>query len=186
MPKIRKKFNLLKIFEPQMIIGRKNEIIDTVSLEDWTDKKTIESIVGERQAQNFTTYAKILLNAVSQKNSLDLLSYLDEIVRLIGQEGIKNVDLIPFLLELNNNSEFCFTKKDLKDKTQNPYENIFDFSNTPTFGCTRDQIEESLQLAFENGHSKGNTLRIISKPESFVKIGGNDDILVTDMIFIME
>ena len=146
--KIRKKFNLLKIFEPQMIIGRKNEIIDTVSLEDWTDKKTIESIVGERQAQNFTTYAKILLNAVSQKNSLDLLSYLDEIVRLIGQEGIKNVDLIPFLLELNNNSEFCFTKKDLKDKTQNPYENIFDFSNTPTFGCTRDQIEESLQSGF--------------------------------------
>ena len=184
--KIRKKFNLLKIFEPQIITGKKNEIIDTRSLEDWTDKKTIESIVGERQAQNFTTYAKILLNAVSEKNSLDLLSYLDEIVCQTGQEGIKNVDLIPFLLELNSNSEFCFTKKDLKEKTHNPYENIFDLSNSPAIGCTRDQIEESLQLAFKNGISKGNTLKIISKPESFVKIGVNDEIIVTDMIFIME
>lgn len=184
--KIRKKFNLLKIFEPQIITGRKTEIIDTRSLEDWTDKKTIEFIVGERQAQNFTTYAKILLNAVSQKNPLDLLSYLDEIVRQTGQDGIKNVDLIPFLLELNSNSEFCFTKKDLKENAQNPYINVFDFSNIPTIGCTRDQIEESLQLAFENGFSKGNTLKIISKPELFVKIGGNDEILVSDMIFVME
>jgi hypothetical protein len=184
--KIRKTFNLLKIFEPQIITGRKKEIIDTRSLEDWTDKKTIESIVGERQAHNFTTYAKILVNTLSQKKSLDLISYLDEIVRQTGQDGIKNVDLIPFLLELNSNSEFCFTKKELRERTQKPYENIFDFSNNPVIGCTRDQIEESLQLAFENGSSKGSILKIISKPESFVKVGGNDKILVTDMIFIME
>ncbi len=51
------------------------------SLEDWMGKTSMESIIEERQAQNFTTYAKILLNAMSQKNPLDLLSYLDEIDR---------------------------------------------------------------------------------------------------------
>jgi len=184
--KIPRKFNLLKIFEPQPIIGRKNEIVDSRLLEDWPGKKSRELIIEERQAQNFTTYAKILLNAISEKNSLDLLSYLNEIDRVIGPEGIKNVDLIPFLLELNSNSEFCFTRKNLAEESKNPYENTFDLSNRQSTGCTRDQIEESLQQAFNAGCSKGNILRIISKPESIIKIGGNDEISVTDMIFIME
>ena len=98
--KIPKKFNLLKIFEPQPIIGRRNEIVDSRLLEDWPGKKSRESIIEERQAHNFTTYAKILLNATSEKKSLDLLSFLNEISRVIGPDGIKNVDLIPFLLEL--------------------------------------------------------------------------------------
>ena len=184
--KIPKKFNLLKIFESQPIIGRKNEIVDSRLVEDWPGKISMESIIEERQAQNFTVYAKILLNATSKKNSLDLLSYLNEIDRATGPDGIKNIDLIPFLLELNSNTEFCFTRINLAEENQNPYENTFELSNSQSKGCTRDQIEESLQIAYNNGYSKGNTLRIISKPESIIKIGGNDEVSVTDMIFILE
>jgi len=97
-----------------------------------------------------------------------------------------NVVLKFRFLTINSNSEFCFTKKNLAEESQNPYENTFDLSNSQSTGCTRDQIEESLQQAFNAGCSKGNILRIISKPGSIIKIGGNDEISVTDMIFIME
>jgi hypothetical protein len=185
--RVPKRFNLLKIFEHQIIASKKNDLLDTRSMEDWTDEKPIDTIVGERQSQNFLTYAKILLNALSEKKQLTLGTYIDAIIQQTGKDGIRNVDLIPFLLELNSNSEFHLTKEIRKEeKPKNPYESAFDLTDNLNQGYRHDQIEESLHRAYGNRFTNGSILKIFSKPESLVNIGENGNVQITDMIFILE
>lgn len=184
---VPKKFNLLKIFEPQVITGQKIDIADTRLNEEWTDQKGIEELVKERQAENFKIYSTILLVALARKNQIDLSSFIEEVRHHLGKEGIENIDFIPFLLELNSNAEVQYTRDNPKrDMKLNPFENLFDLLSIQNLKTGRDQIEEALYHACGKVAPNYNILRIISQPDLHVKIGENDKVRLTDMVFMRE
>lgn len=185
--RVPKTFNLLKIFEPQIIANRTIDISETRSSEDWPGKVGIEDIVGARQIENFKIFATILLSALARKKRIHLAEYLDYMTDALGEDSLKNVDFIPFLFELNSNTEIHFSKNDTDGNKQlNPFENIFYLSTLRNPDVYRDQIEEALYFACEKTSVNGSMLRIISQPNTHVNFGGNGDIYVSDMIFIVE
>jgi len=186
-PRVQKSFNLLKIFEPQTISGRKIDIIDTRSKEEWTDKKLIDATVEERQASNFKIYATILMIALSKKTPLILSEYLDSINQKMGKDGLENVDLIPFLLELNSSPEIHHIRDEVENtEEQNPFEKIFNLSNIRNMNSRNDQIEESLRFACDEASLNSSLLRVISEPTSQITINGNDEVHISNMIFKVE
>ena len=172
LPSVSRAFGLSSIFEPQRIVGRKAEITEVKTSEEWRDRKSIEKIVEGRQAENFRIYAQLLVDALAESETIDLPAYLSVIRTCLGDEGIDHIDLIPFLIELNKG-------------TQNgeAYEAIFDL-HVPR-GRNEPAVEALLSAATRSGGGF-HRIRVISRPERRVFIGEEEDIYLTHLTFIGE
>lgn len=172
LPRVTRTFSLCSIFEPQRIVGRREEITEMKMSEEWNGRKSIEKIVEERQDKNFRIYAQLLVDALEEREQMDLPAYLDQIQTHLGREGIEHIDLIPFLVELNKGTRNGMT-----------YESTFDL------GVPRGQNEpvvEALLSAAAESDGRFSRIRVISRPERRVLIGEEEDVYVSCLIFIRE
>jgi hypothetical protein len=186
-PTILKTFNLFKIFEAQPIIGKKSESTNIKISDDWTDKQFIDEIVAARQACNFSSYAHILLASLKDTGSFDLISYLKQIDKKMGKEGLENVDLIPFLIELNSGNEILFRSRDSDmPECSNPYETVFDLSLIRESQGRHEPIEEALLSACDEVNMHHRKIRVKADPRSHVPISGRDGVYISNINFVME
>ena len=172
LPNVRRTFGLCSIFEPQRIVGRKAENTEVKTSEEWGDRKSIEMIVEERQDENFKIYARLLVGALAESETIDLPAYLSVIRTYLGDEGIDHIDLIPFLIELNKgirDGEAC--------------EAIFDL-HVPR-GQNEPVVEALLSAAARNG-SELHRIRVLSQPERWVLIGEEENVYLSYLTFIGE
>lgn len=172
LPKAARRFSLCSIFEPQRIVGKKEEITEIKMSEEWTERKSIDRIVAGRQEENFRIYAQILLDALEEAERIDLPAYLDMIRMRLGNEGVEHIDLIPFLVELNKGA-----------RNGQAYETAFDLRMTS--GQNEPAMEALLSAAADNG-GRYCRIRVVSRPERQVLIGEEEDVYVSCLVFIRE
>ena len=186
-PTFQKQFSLFKIYEPQVMPGNKEEVSETRSKERFADEKSIDEIVEERQTENFTAYAQCLLKALNEHESLELVDYLHEIDQILGRPGIENLDLIPFLIELNSGTEILLqTNGSGRAMIQDPYETIFDLIHLQEGKEGRDTIERALNTACDTTNVHFNRLRVIANPQERIPIGDLIGVYISNMKFIGE
>lgn len=186
-PTFQKQFSLFKIYEPQVMPGNKEEFSETRSKERFADEKSIDEIVEERQTKNFAAYAHCLFNALSKHESLELVDYLQHIYQIFGMPGIENLDLIPFLIELNSGTEILLQMNGSEmAQIQDPFETIFDLSDIPEANETRDTIEKALKTACETTNVHFNRLRVIAYPDVRIQIFDQKNMYISNMKFIGE
>ncbi len=187
LPALKKSFSLLRIFEPQAVTGKKDDTAGTRTKNEWTDRKLIDEVVKERQAGNFRVYADILLTSLAESGDLDLTAYLEEIGRRLGEEGLENVDLIPFLIELNSGAEVILhTGKLEAAEIQNPYETVFDFSDHRESPVRREPVEEALIAASDAVHFPYRALRVRAEPTDRIPIGTTGNAYISQIRFLGE
>lgn len=187
-PTILKKFNLFKIFEAQPVFGKKSELIDVRIIEDWTDKKLIDEIIEQRQIENFSVYTRILLASLMEENELDLPTYLAKVNEIVGKDGLENIDLIPFLVELNSGYEVLLHSHESDSGvTYNPFETTHDLSALHKSQGRDEPLQVAILSASEeidlSPHSK---IRVIADPNVRVPIGGKEDVYISNIRFILE
>lgn len=187
LPTLKKSFNLLKIYEPQAIAGKKNDTSGTRTKNERTDRKLIDEIVKERQTGNFRMYADILLTSLAKSGDLDLTAYLEAIHRRLGEEGLENIDLIPFLIELNSGTEVILHTGTLEAaRVQDPYETVFDLSTDHETQIRREPIEEALLVACNMVHFPYRILRVRAEPDDRIPIGETGDAYISQIRFLGE
>lgn len=171
LPRAIKRFSLCSIFEPQRIVGKKEDLTEIKMSEEWrTRTKSIEKIVEGRQFENFSIYAQILVDALGDRGKIDLPLYIDQIRASLGQDGVEHIDLIPFLVELNKGA-----------RNGKAYESCFDL------GMPRGQNELAVEALLSAAADKGgqySQIRVISQPERQVLIEKEDDVYVSYLVFI--
>ena len=172
LPNVSRTFGLCSIFEPQRIVGRKVEDMEVKTSEEWGDRESIEKIVEGRQDENFKIYARLLVDALAESETIDLPAYLSVICTCLGDEGIDHIDLIPFLMELNKGT-----------RNGEAYEAIFDLH--PSQGQNEPAVEALLSAAARNG-SELHRIRVLSQPERWVLIGEEENVYLSYLTFIGE
>jgi hypothetical protein len=104
---------------------------------------------------------------------------LKHIAGTLGPGALYNIDLIPFLLEVNNVS----SDKNPKDNN-NPYHTHFNLHECENIENEDNEIAATSLLWACKEHGIGKVALIItSKPEQHVKICENKDIHISDMSF---
>jgi len=172
LPNVTRTFGLCSIFDPQRIVGRRMELREVKTSEEWGERISVEKVVEGRQRENFGSYAQILVNVLAERGTMDLPAYLDMIRTRLGDEGVDHIDLIPFLVELNNG-------------TQNgeAYETTFDLRTAQ--GPNEPAVDALLSAAAEGG-GECRRIRVISRPERRVLIGEEEDVYISYLTFIGE
>jgi len=188
LPITMKQFNLFKIFEAQPIFEKKSELIDVSITENWTDKKFIDDIIALRQVGNFSIYARILLDSLMEENEVDLPTYLAKVNENVGKAGLENIDLIPFLVELNSGYEVLLHPQESDhEETYNPYESIHDLSELHKSQGRHEPLQEAiLSVSEEIKLSPHSKIRVIADPNVRVPIGGKEDVYISNIRFILE
>ncbi|MDG6250296.1 hypothetical protein [Methanocalculus sp.] len=187
LPTFQKQFTLFKIFEPQAIPVNKEDPSETRSKEKYTGGKSIEEIVEERQLANFKVYAYFLITAIEKDGNIDLAAYLDNVEKILGVEGIENVDLIPFLIDLNSGSEIrLHTNASGDTEIAAPFETHFNLAHLRESKGNSEPIEVALRAACETANLPFQSLRVIADPRERVSIGGKKNIYISNMEFIGE
>lgn len=188
LPIIMKQFNLFKIFEAQPIFEKKSELIDVNIEEDWTDKKFIDDIIAARQVGNFSIYARILLDSLMEESEVDLPTYLAKVNQNVGITGLENIDLIPFLVELNSGYEVLLHPQESdRQETYNPYESIHDLWALHKSQGRNEPLQEAiLSVSEEIKLSPHSKIRVIADPNVRVPIGGKKDVYISNIRFILE
>jgi len=148
------------------------ELREVKTSEEWGERISVEKVVEGRQRENFGSYAQILVNVLAERGTMDLPAYLDMIRTRLGDEGVDHIDLIPFLVELNNG-------------TQNgeAYETTFDLRTAQ--GPNEPAVDALLSAAAEGG-GECRRIRVISRPERRVLIGEEEDVYISYLTFIGE
>jgi len=172
LPNVAKTFSICSIFEPQRMIGKKEEITEVTMSEAWNDRKSIEKIVQGRQDENFRIYAQILVDALEEREQMDLPTYLSLINMNLGHEGVENIDLIPFLVELNKGT-----------RNGEAYRTTFDLRAT---GGQSEPAAEALLSAVAERESQFSLINVISQPDRRVVLGESEDEYVSNLTFIRE
>ncbi|WP_321416538.1 hypothetical protein [uncultured Methanomethylovorans sp.] len=182
LPRVPQHFSIFKIFEPQIVSRKKETIEETQTKNEWSKSKLLDDMVKERQRNNFRIYGYCLLDILVQRNGeSDLQTYLKHIDGTLGTDALYNIDLIPFLLELNNRSQ----DSDPKDNN-NLFQTHFYLQDYENIENEDDEIAGTSLLWACKEHGIGKVvLTITSKPESHIKICENKDIHISDMNFAM-
>ncbi len=169
LPKVSRTFGLCSIFEPQRIVGKKAEIIEVKTGGEWGERMSLDKVVGGRQDENFRIYARLLVNAVMERGTMDLPAYLDLIRTHLGDEGVDHIDLIPFLVELNKGA-----------RNGEAYEAIFDLRMAQ--GQNEPAVEALLSAAVKSG-GEYRWIRVVSRPERRVLVGEEEDVYISHLTF---
>jgi len=147
----------------------------------------IDEVVKERQAGNFRVYADILLTSLAESGDLDLTAYLEEIGRRLGEEGLENVDLIPFLIELNSGAEVILhAGKPEAAEIRDPYETVFDLSDHRESPVRREPVEEALIAASDAVHFPYRVIRVRAEPTDRIPIGMTGNAYISQIRFLGE
>jgi hypothetical protein len=175
LPDPRKRFSLCKLFESQSIIGKKIITAETRVAEDWDNTKSPDEIVHERQRETFATYASVLVEGLKiTGGSLDLPAFLDLILTQCGDGGVDNIDLIPFLIELN---------RGVRQEEKEAYETVFDL-HAPEDRLS--PIERILASVATEKKAAIDVIRVRSRPDVRVRLTDERDVYVSHLDFMGE
>ena len=187
-PKVPKFFSILKIFEPQAIAYKKENITETRQNETWSGNVISGDQQDEVQINNFKAYAYALLDCINRNsNNVDLELFVETVDDTYDHEAIRNIDLIPFLLSLNDNGNDIKTDIDSLDNTESRttrfnFEN-FKASDLDSYGLMGD----TLVWAHQKMNLPYTRLCIKSNPYNLLDIVDNDNkIQISNMAFWME
>ena len=180
LPRVPQHFSIFKIFEPQVVSRKKETIDETKTKNEWSKTKLLDDVVMERQHNNFKVYSYCLMDILVRENGeSDLQTYLRHIAGTLGPYSLYNIDLIPFLLELNN----APGDKGPKD-SNGPYQTHFHLNAYENIENEDHEIAGASLLWACKEHGIGKAvLTITSRPENHVKICENKDIHISDMSF---
>ncbi|SES63244.1 hypothetical protein SAMN04488587_0197 [Methanococcoides vulcani] len=118
-PNVPKFFSLFKAFEPQVISHKKENITETRQEEDWTGIIISGDQYDATLVSNFKTYAYALLNCINiNSNQTTLETFIEMVDTTYNHEAVRNIDLIPFLLSLNNHEHDEDEYVSSSDKTE--------------------------------------------------------------------
>ena len=190
LPNPQKSFSLLKIFESQAIMRKKNDSLNMDVREDWTDKLFIDDVLREQQLNDFIDYAELLLTTLQINEQINLKTFLNTISEKMGIAALKNPNLLQFLIELSLDADD--SSLDGTDDVTNdysilkPYESDFDFHKLGSLHNSNLRlIENSIMDARDRLDISCKNLKVIFMPPSKIIIETEDNSENTDMKFIM-
>lgn len=183
-PNVPKFFSLSKIFEPHVISYKKENITETRQNDDWSGNIISGDQYDETQMSNFKVYAYALLNCITiNSNRTSLKSFIEMVDDTYNHEAIRNIDLIPFLLSLNDHGN------DTDDEnTAEAYITRFNFdefkkSDMESYGL----IGDTLVWAHQKLNLPYTKLCVQANPDKLLDIIENDNkIQISDLTFWME
>jgi hypothetical protein len=185
---VPKYFSLFKIFEPQTVSNKKETITETRQDEDWTGIIILGDQYDATLISNFKTYAYALLNCINTNSNLTTLKTFVEMVdTTYNHEAVMNIDLIPFLLSLNNHENDNDAYMSSSDSMQ-AYITRFDLGkidqsneeNRSLMGSTLIWAHRKLNLPYTK-------LCIQANPANTLNIIESDNrVQISDMTFWME
>lgn len=187
-PNSPKFFSLFKAFEPQVISYRKENITETRQDEDWSGIIISGDQYDATLVSNFKTYAYSLLNCINTNSDQTALKTFIEMVDTTYDHGaIRNIDLIPFLLSLNNHEHDEDKSVNSSDTTET-YITRFNFDRLDRSDTeTRSLMGNTLIWAHQKLDLPYTRLCIQSNPNNSLNIIENDNrIQISDLTFWME
>ena len=123
---IPKRFNPMIIYEPQQIIRKKVEPTAKIERKIWTDERSLDDQIDETQMTHFVEYSKLLLDLLTQSQTVDLKTFLSEVMCRKGLTALQNPSLIQFLVELNIAADYKTAKSNSELSTSDPFVTLFD------------------------------------------------------------
>jgi hypothetical protein len=190
-PDSKKVFGLLKIFEPQSIVRKKEADESPKQEEEWNKKMFIDDIMKEQQLNHFTKYADILLSSFKTSKEIDLRMFLDKVSETLGLVSLQNPNLIQFLVELNIGiRDFVVANENNiseHDVNMRPYETSFNLEKLEKLyprgirliGIAIKNTEEKMEIPY-------SSLKVNSIPTDKILIDREDNSYITNMKFTME
>lgn len=182
-----KRFNPLKIYEPQQIIRKKVESTAKIDRRIWTDERSLDDQIDETQMTHFVAYSKLLLGLFAKSQTVDLKTYLNEVMCKKGLVALQNPNLIQYLVELN----IAADKRTAKDRSElsycDPYVTLFDCDEIyEAQNRTLRLIERSISEAQSFLEIQLSKLKVVSIPDEIITIDENDGSYITNMTFSVE
>jgi hypothetical protein len=191
LPDSKKVFGLLKIFEPQSIVHKKEADESPKQEEEWNKKMFIDDIMKEQQLIHFTKYADILISGFKTSGEIDLRMFLDKVSETLGLVSLQNPNLIQFLVELNIGirdfvvaNENNISEHDINIR---PYETSFHLEILEELHSSRMRL---IEIAIKNTAQKMeipySSIKVNSIPADKILIDREDNSYITNMKFTME
>ena len=100
-PAVRKRFNPLRILEPQRVSFVRSEESERVEEEKDTERLTVDMVTEKRVRGNFVFYAGELLKELEVSGEVYLKDFCQRLVEKYGDDAVYNGDFISFVLEMN-------------------------------------------------------------------------------------
>ena len=184
---ISKRFNPMIIYEPQQIIRKKVEPIAKIERKIWTDEQSLDDQIDETHKAHFVEYSKLLLDMLTTLQSVDLKTFLSEVMCKKGLTALQNPSLIQFLVELNIAADRQTAKDNSELSNNDPYVTLFDCDVIyKTESRTLRLIESSISEAQSSLMTQIIKLKVVSIPDDTITIDENDRAYITNMMFSVE
>lgn len=188
MPDVPKSFSLFKAFEPQDIRFKKENITETRQEEDWSGVIISGDQYDANLVDNFKIYAYALLNCINiDPDQTTLETFIEMVDTSYDHETIRNIDLIPFLVSLNNHEHEEDEEISSSSETE-AHITRFDFSRIDRSEVeTRSLMGGTLIWAHQKLNLPYTKLCIQSNPNKQLNIIENDNrTQISDLTFWME
>lgn len=105
-PKVKKRFNPLKVFQPQRVLTNNgNEDPELEAESSVVEKETLDEAVRKRVNINFSKLAASFLHTLVKRKEFSLTLWCEELKREYGKHVFENPDFISFIIELNKGKE---------------------------------------------------------------------------------
>jgi len=184
---VPKRFNPMIIYEPQQLIRKKVEPTANIEKKIWTDRQSLDDQIDETQMRLFIEYSKLLLDLLTQSQTVDLKTFLSEVMCKKGFTALQNPNLIQFLVELNIAADSQTAKGNSELSTSDPFVTLFDCDGIgKAESRTLRLIEHSISEAQAFLGIQINKLKVVSVPDDTITIDENDRSYITNMTFSVE
>lgn len=102
LPRVRKSYNVLKIFTPQKVSEASEDTEEIVAeTEDKPIQEKLDDLVNSRIGINFRLYASLLIKLLLERKEIDLKDWISSLKGFYGEKALINGDLISFIIQLN-------------------------------------------------------------------------------------
>lgn len=172
-PNIRKKFNLMRIFEPHRIVTPAQN--DVLPMENERDENRITEDLKYRikVRDNFVFYAAKLVEMLNDNITIEvgLAEYAKVLAERFGEEVVYNGDFISFIIEINRN------------KTMGEHQKTILFSNDMDQDEELKSIESIFKAAIARAQINGlRKITVRSVPDDDIEILMG--LKITNMYFV--
>jgi hypothetical protein len=175
------------IYEPQQIIRKKVEPIAKIERKIWTDEQSIDDQIDEIHMAHLVEYSELLLDLLTTSQSVDLKTFLNEVMCRKGLTALQNPSLIQFLVELNIAADRQTAKDNSELSNNDPYVTLFDCDEIyKTESRALRMIERSISEAQSSLMTQIIKLKVVSIPDDTITIDENDRAYITNMMFSVE
>ncbi|MDY0386102.1 MAG: hypothetical protein RBT65_03030 [Methanolobus sp.] len=188
IPNIPKSFGIFKAFEQQDIRQIKENITETRQEEEWSGIAITGNEYDAVLVKNFKIYAYALLNCINiNPDQTTLKTFIEMIDTTYDHEVIRNIDLIPFLLSLNNH-EFEEDEKMSSRSIAEAHITRFDLDRINHMEeSNRSLMGNTLVWAYQRLELPYSRLCIQSDPDKRLNVIENENnIQISDLTFWME